>query len=767
MNIGLSGQQYNPFVDLGEISPKPMLPVEFGGNGVVSFRVGNSGSEDLYYRVGWEMSLVIGLLNGVPNSEDPISALKGEWVDYFNWVYNPTLNSYTGIQKKEIKAGTSGIITVDYKVRKNITESGSSNGFNVNIQPPPYANGENLTGDDSTSKYTFTKATDYGDAPESYGQASSEIYLYRSPSTGNYANFVMLGDTIDHDEAYVGSILANSDDSTGLSDEDGVIFPALYPGSTITIPVVTTTWGGNVQYINAWIDWNGDGDFSDSGEKITNNNFIVGLGRKKTNLTVSIPSNAQVGKTFARFRVSGSNSTLATGHTAWGEVEDYAITIFANSPAIALEKSGIWNDVNNNGRTEVGESITYTFKARNTGNASLTNVEISDPMLSNTRYTVVPSTLLPGQIGTVTAQYILNNDNINSGSVYNTANAFGIAAGNVEVIAESVDKDPLTIGEEGYNESCPTCSYTKISKGNEITGYVWEDGNKNGMLDEGETLLVGQKIILYKTGNIKIDSTESGEDGSYRLYYLENGSYFLKFVPNSGYSFTPEQLDEEFGNKVNNVNGLGTTQNYDLSQETILKSINAGLFLGSLPVSWVKVEVIREDNTNKIQWTVESEKDVEKYLIYRSTDEEAKFKVIGETKPSSDIEGLRKNYSYFDFNATSDGHYYYFVENVDKDGRRSRSRIVSISLIHNTIIDVYPNPASNYLNISIPSDVYGTTEIKLYNENGSLVKNLNKGNGTLNGNLSQFDISDIIPGKYIVKLKVGEIEIDKRIIVIK
>ncbi len=59
---------------------------------------------------------------------------------------------------------------------------------------------------------------------------------------------------------------------------------------------VTTTGGGQ---LDAWIDFNGDGSWGGPGEQIFNS---VSLGSGSNTLTYSVPSYAEVGTTFARFR---------------------------------------------------------------------------------------------------------------------------------------------------------------------------------------------------------------------------------------------------------------------------------------------------------------------------------------------------------------------------------------------------------------------------------------------------------------------------------
>ena len=80
----LNAQSYNPYSNQGVISPSPLLPLEFNGNGVVSFNIGNSGSNPIPYDMNNptnNMVVVITLNNGIPNKNNPLAAmlLKKRW----------------------------------------------------------------------------------------------------------------------------------------------------------------------------------------------------------------------------------------------------------------------------------------------------------------------------------------------------------------------------------------------------------------------------------------------------------------------------------------------------------------------------------------------------------------------------------------------------------------------------------------------------------------------------------------------------------------
>ncbi|HMT93856.1 SdrD B-like domain-containing protein [uncultured Thiothrix sp.] len=182
--------------------------------------------------------------------------------------------------------------------------------------------------------------TDYGDAPASYGTPSHTI-----------VSGIRLGATApDGETAAQPSIGANLDDTTGTDDEDGITLPALTQGQTTTI---TTTVVGAGGYLQGWIDWNGDGDFADSGEQVATNiqdnlvgdtNNVLGT----IAFSVAVPANAVTTPTYARFRWSTTISLDAITAAVNGEVEDYALTI--TNPSGQSSLSGkVWFDSNNDG----------------------------------------------------------------------------------------------------------------------------------------------------------------------------------------------------------------------------------------------------------------------------------------------------------------------------------------------------------------------------------------------------------------------------------
>ncbi|WP_367916696.1 CARDB domain-containing protein, partial [Leadbetterella sp. DM7] len=93
---------------------------------------------------------------------------------------------------------------------------------------------------------------------------------------------------------------------------------------------------------------------------------------------------------------------------------------FTQSPKIELTKTA------SAGPHAVGSVITYSFKVKNTGNVTLSNVTVTDPLPG--LGTITPASvasLAPGAETTFTASYTVTQADVNNGKVHNTATAKG------------------------------------------------------------------------------------------------------------------------------------------------------------------------------------------------------------------------------------------------------------------------------------------------------------------------------------------------------
>lgn len=155
---------------------------------------------------------------------------------------------------------------------------------------------------------------DFGDAPD----PDYPTLLASDGARHTVYSNVLLGKTIDAEADALSNETATGD------GDDGVTFTsALQPGYTASISVFASTQG----YLNAWIDFDGDGSFAGADEQIFADTL---LSSGSNALTFEVPQDALPGATFARFRFNTRGLLSYDGLASDGEVEDYAVEISAS-----------------------------------------------------------------------------------------------------------------------------------------------------------------------------------------------------------------------------------------------------------------------------------------------------------------------------------------------------------------------------------------------------------------------------------------------------
>ncbi len=181
---------------------------------------------------------------------------------------------------------------------------------------------------------------DFGDAPATYATLRAD----QGPSHLIAPSFY-LGSGVDNDGDGRPTAAADGDDGAGSDDEDGVVFTqSLSPGHPAEIQVTVSDAGK----LDAWIDFGGDGDFSDSSDHVlTGEPLVAGV----NTLAIRVPVGAAAGATYARFRLSSAGALSFDGPAADGEVEDYAVVIEASGEIHGT----LWHDINTDGHRDANE----------------------------------------------------------------------------------------------------------------------------------------------------------------------------------------------------------------------------------------------------------------------------------------------------------------------------------------------------------------------------------------------------------------------------
>jgi len=227
------------------------------------------------------------------------------------------------------------------QIANNVSIATGSNNITQNIAitvPATATTGVNLP-----VRVRLTSSTTPGPTGASgNGEVEDYIVNIASPTTdfGDFASFgsasnaadttLRLGALIDAEFAATTNATATGGDITASDDEDGVTLPTIIAGQTLTVPVVVTNTTGAGAFLNAWIDFNNDGDVLDAGEQvITNANVANGSSNTTITPSVTAPATALTGVSVGvRFRLTTTAAPGATGVMGTlGEVEDYVISI--------------------------------------------------------------------------------------------------------------------------------------------------------------------------------------------------------------------------------------------------------------------------------------------------------------------------------------------------------------------------------------------------------------------------------------------------------
>jgi hypothetical protein len=333
---------------------------------------------------------------------------------------------------------------------------------------------------------------DFGDAPTSYPVTLAENGARHTVGS------LFLGTQVDAelDGAH------SSDASADGADEDGVVFQgSLLRGGSQAVQVTASQAG----LLNAWVDWNADGDWTDSGEQIFVNQALTA---GANSLTVSIPLTAVVGNTYARFRISTASGLSFTGAATNGEVEDYRLAVsnpgpwtplgpfgatngqvegIANRPVVGAihtvlahptnadilyvgaVNGGVWKTTNATSSQPNWTPLTDSMSSLSIGALSF---DLSDPTF-NTVYAGIGQYSSFGRLGNTRIGLIRTTDGgqnwqvVNGGGVLQGKNISGIFANGSTVVVSVNVADAFTFSNIGiFRSTNGGTSFTQISTGN-------------------------------------------------------------------------------------------------------------------------------------------------------------------------------------------------------------------------------------------------------------------------------------------------------------
>ena len=281
-----------------------------------------------------------------------------------------------------------------------------------------------------------------------------------------------------------------NDDNSCVEDFTSGTAGNVQQSSSYNLTVYVNTNGDYLYYTRAFIDWNQDGDFSDTDE-----NQNLGTISDETNsqpslspLSITVPSSAVLGNTLMRIGTQFNADVTVCSAIDWGEWEDYFLNVTSSGPhitssasfstftscagSVSAEQSFTLSAVNiSSGDLTVTAPTGYELCKTSGGSFtnSLTYTPSGGTVASSTVYIRLKSSASNGASGNIslTASGATQVD-LATGSA--TVNALPTVTASVTETSGSSNNDGIV---------CATASVTLNGGG--ATSYTWDNGVTNGV----------------------------------------------------------------------------------------------------------------------------------------------------------------------------------------------------------------------------------------------------------------------------------------------
>lgn len=246
----------------------------------------------------------------------------------------------TGYVNAWVDFNRNGVLTdAGEQIATNMTVGTGTTGLNQSITfTPPYTSVPGTAG----VRVRITTTTNPGSTGSgTTGEVEDYTTTIASPTLdyGDYSGFgtasstansnLRIGSSVDAESTSNTNSTATGDDSTGSDDEDGVSVPVMVAGQSSTITATVSNSTGAAAYLNAWVDFNGNGVLTDAGEQVaTNVSVATGTSNSARSITFTTPLAAMTNTGIGvRVRLSSTSTAGSTGASGTGEIEDHLTVI--------------------------------------------------------------------------------------------------------------------------------------------------------------------------------------------------------------------------------------------------------------------------------------------------------------------------------------------------------------------------------------------------------------------------------------------------------
>ncbi len=337
------------------------------------------------------------------------------------------------------------------------------------------------------------------------------------------------------------------------------------------------------------------------------------------------------------------------------------------------------------------------------------------------------------------------------GSGYDDANSIEETSDGAYVLAGSISSGD---GDVTGDHSSGDIWIVKINNSGDILWQKFYGGS--GSDNAGS-------IKITSDGGFIVAGTSSSNDGDINGNHGGSDAWLIKLDANGNFqwqkcmggtsddraSYSEQTTDNGYivGGSSDSNNG-DATNNHGGGDSWVIK-------LGPdvlLPITLVKFSGEVRGKQNLLHWTTANELNNTGFEIQRSNDG-ANFNRLDfiTTKAVNGSSNRNLTYDFTDANYVTSTNYYR-LKQVDKDGRFSYSNIVVLknnNPIGMNLVNVYPNPAKNILNVKTTSSANNKITLFIADLSGRIVmsKVINSGNSEF---ITQLNITGLAAGTYLL-----------------
>jgi protocatechuate 3,4-dioxygenase beta subunit len=248
----------------------------------------------------------------------------------------------------------------------------------------------------------------------------------------------------------------------------------------------------------------------------------------------------------------------------------------------------VWNDANNNGLQDVGETGIGNVTVRLYADANNDNVPDGAAIATTTTnpngiYSFCD--LNPGNyiVGVVRpAGYMSSTtnggdpdadaDNNDDNGVNATTGQFEIRSNAVNLTVDG-EPDVAADGDGTFSNATVDFGFYPLGR---IGDFVWLDANGNGLQDAGEDGVAGVTVTLYDASNNAIATVVTDGEGFYSFNNLDAGTYTVGFTLPPDFVFTTRDAGDDTKDSDVNVS-TGRTGSITLGVGQVNTTIDAGI----------------------------------------------------------------------------------------------------------------------------------------------------------------------------------------------